>query len=296
MNKSFDTESTLEEVIHKAKDVVNRTFILGDAPNSDQIKEAVSERPLDGRALIKAGLALIYNNLSEDTKNKLHEKAFENLPLDIQKIGGYRVLNKIGFGGMNSVYLLSDGNEKSYSVSLYKRGFKDAASARSFVEEQKQEYEYFKDMYKEIPDLVQKESYVIYERHDGVPSVMFIREFIPGPLRDIFYTSKEELSRMFKGNQYLMDQLLKFTTISMQHKDVVLDKGLDLLGIDNLAIAGKVGEERLVFLDPHTIDIIGKRPELRQKICERLQYLQQIVEERTVGFRLSAYQNENQVV
>lgn len=266
---------SLGEAFNKTARLAREVFILGDVPNRNQIKEVLSAKSSSKRFLIKAGLALIYNNLPEDLRSRLHEKLFEKLPLHIKGEGEYRILEKIGSGSTNSVYLLSNRDKKSYALAQSKLSFRDTSSALRFSERQKLEYEYFKRIFKDIPGLIQRESYAIYERDDGASSVMFIREFVPGPLKDIFDIPKDELNKLLTNNQLLSNQLTKFVEISIKNKNVIVGEQLDILGNNNLAIAGEKGNERLILLDPHTR--VNKISFAEKKINDRLEYLKDIV-------------------
>lgn len=256
------------------------------------IKEGIEEgwpRELD---VLSFGLTVIYNGLPNSIKKSLQEQAFEKIPLNIPETSDYRVMERLGSGGMNIVYFFSPHENGSFSVGLKRRGFDTAEEAWKFAKTQKLEYEYFRDMYKSIPDLVPEENQVVYRNYKNEASVMFVREYVPEPLRDIFMIPKEELENIIISNGRFRDQLLKFVTVSMENLGVVINEELDILGDKNLAVVGERGKERLVLLDPHTIQV--KNTEIRSKIGNRLSQLKEMVEENGVGLATltSLYQVE----
>ncbi|MFH1899345.1 MAG: hypothetical protein ABIJ82_02650 [Patescibacteria group bacterium] len=290
-----ETRDGIGEKIEKAKDRVEDVFVLGDVQTknlSQIIKEGIEEGWPSELDVLAFGLTVIYNGLPNSIKKGLQGRSFEKIPLDIPEIDDYRVMKRLGSGGTNIVYFYSSHEGNSFSVGLKRKGFNTAEEAWKFAKTQKQEYEYFRNMYKNIPNLIPEENQVVYKDRRSEPSVMFVREYVPEPLKDIFKIPKEELENIIISNSEFRDQLLKFVTISLENSNVILNEELDILGDKNLAVAGERGRERLILLDPHTV--LTKKPEIRSRIENRLSQLREILTENSINLAIpmSIYQVE----
>ncbi|MBU0535181.1 hypothetical protein KKC62_03350 [Patescibacteria group bacterium] len=279
-----EIHTALNENIDKLKDTTEGIFILGDVQTKSLtqiLKESVEDKQLHRREILSFGLSLIYNGLPNSTKKILQEQALEKTPLDIPKINEYRVMERLGSGGMNIVYFFSPHEGKSFSVGLKRRGFDTEKEAGKFAKAQKTEYEYFRDMYKDVPNLIPEENQVLYRNYKNEISLMFVRKYVPEPLRDFFKIPREELENIIISNREFRDQLLKFATISLENSDTILNEELDILGDKNLAVTGEKGKEKLILLDPHTI--LAKKPEIRSRIENRLNQLKEMLIESSLN-------------
>lgn len=278
LREATETKGTILERVAWAADGV---FIFGDAQDrkiAEQIVGALKSRPIAKGVLLRSCLTVIQKLLPSDLKSELRQKVFAKAPFEIPQTSGYRVLEKLGFGGVNSVYLLKSGvSGSSYAVGMRRISFGDQKSALGYASRQQRQYEHIKRLYSQVPELVVSENHIVFSDHKNRPSVLFIREFVPGPLRDIFQIGERELSRIVSENQTFNYQLTKFVEISTGNEKFVVSEQLDLLGENNLGVVGEKGKERLILLDPHTTDS-GKTENRSVQIKIRLNYLAAFVE------------------
>jgi len=192
----------------------------------------------------------------------------------------YTLKEKIGFGGMNDVFLLqgSGGENPSYvlKINLGERG-EGLEKLLSMAKEQKEEYERISARYEDVQGLIPDEYYLIMHGPSGdQPVAATIQPFVGENLRDIFVNfEKDELQNLIQRNKPLREQLTGFieATLSDSH---LIENELDLLGRNNLAIAGAEGEERLLMLDPHFRSSRERNPYARKQIEERIRYLEEL--------------------
>lgn len=258
---------------------VDRVFVLGDIPEQGfvrHLQEVIRSRPLPKRELLRAVLSVIQKRLPEDLNLAMQEKAFSNAPIDVPLKDGYRVLEKVGSGGVNTVFFLNTGEGTSWAVGLRREAFKSAEDALEYAKGQEREYRQIKTLYCADPDLIPEEFRVIFENHRGDPNVMFFRKFIHGPMRDVFDEDSESLHEVLGRNPKFRDQMIKFVTATMENMDFVLDNQLDLLGKNNLAIVGEKGGERLVLLEPHLCEA-ERTDRADNRIKERTEFLVDVV-------------------
>lgn len=264
----------------KLTETISQVFVLGDTPSEGLARhliEIFNSRPISKGELLRTGLSFVRQFMPRSIKLGIQEKVFTNMPLDIPKPEGYRVLERLGSGGVNTVYLLNSEKGKSYSIGMRRRGFKDPNTAWEYAREETREYKVVNNIYRELPGLIPRESQVVFTDFKEQPSVMFVREFVPGPLRDIFAIGKKELLTILSSNPDFKDQLLKFVSLSDKNADFVIGNQLDLLGKYNLSVAGEKGKENLILLDPHTREPAYRTSEKADEIRQRLNYLRGFV-------------------
>lgn len=258
---------------------VERVFVLGDTPEEGAVRHALNAimtRPIAKGELVRSALTVVRHLLPKSLKVKFYSRVFDKFPLELPRKNGYRGLEKLGSGGVNTVYLLNRGNGPSFAVGTNRVGFSDQESAQKYAQYQQADFDHINEMYNSIPGLVPLERQIIYTDQNDKPNVMFIREFVPGPLRDIFKIPIQQLSRIVQANPDFAGQLRQFLEISDKNREFVLGQQLDLLGDDNLSVVGGPGQEKLVLLDPHT-RYSGKTPAKEEEIGGRLLYLQTAV-------------------
>jgi len=167
----------------------------------------------------------------------------------------YALKDKIGFGGVNDVFLLQSNKEgvRSYVLKVnlceWGSGIKDLLSV---AKEQKKEYERISTVYEGIPGLVPGELYLIMHGPSmRRPVSAMIQPFVEGDIRDVFVDfKKDELLDLLQKNRSLACQFAMFAEATRADGSLI-ENELDLLGMNNLAIVGDGGGERLLLLDPH---------------------------------------------
>lgn len=256
---------------------VERILVLGDTNNKGGIaglKETLSKRPIPERELLTIALEMIAGRLPGSLNNRLHALAFTYAPLDIPYFNGnnYRLLERIGAGGVNTVYLLNTREGNSWAMGIRKEYFLTLAQAQAYAKEQETDYTDVKKIYSTQKNLIPEEFRVIYETHSGYPNVMFFRKFVPGPIKDIFSYNNKGLVELLQRNNKLRGQLSEFVNTSTKNMRWIAQNNLDLLGTNNLVIAGDMGTENLVLLEPHTLDSY-KTEEKGDIIKERIEGL-----------------------
>jgi len=268
-----------QDSCNKYADEAKAVFFLGNIVKGKQFKYAIAEKYFSHRFIRQILLSLAYHATPQQIRNKMHEKSFEKAPLNIEQNSGIRIPSQVDAGSLHVVYKIAGEDGKHYALSVCKAMFRDTSSALAHAKQQKREQEYYKCMFKEVPELILDESYFVYEKPDKNTSVMFTRDFIQGPIRDIFFIKKNEIEKMLDANPFLDQQLKSFVDVAIKNRLSIEHNQLDILGMNNLSIAGPVGEEKLVFIDPHERG--NKTPKMELKIHNRISYLQQIVSERT---------------
>jgi len=192
----------------------------------------------------------------------------------------YTLKDKIGYGGVNDVFLLQS-NRKDTSSYVLKINLGGGGSGvedlLSVAKEQKGEYEYISEVYKDIPGLIPKEYYLIMHGPTmAIPVAAVIQPFIGENLRDVFEDfEKDELLDLLQRNKPLANQISKFAEVARTDESLI-ENELDLLGKDNLAIAGDKGDERLLLLDPHFRSHPIRSTETKKRIEERINYIEEL--------------------
>lgn len=234
-----------------------------------------------------AGLRIAAHYLPGFARQKIKmslDYTSENLPFDTEK---YHFSGYLTEGWINKIFLLESLTDKSPSyvmkVNKFSIGIKTLNNKQIFDEAQKQknEYEEINKAYKDIPDLIPQELYIVANSpHRGMPASIMLQPFIGDKLRDIFDDiEKEELQYLLQSNTEFRNQLTNFLKITKENPKL-LSKNIDILGAKNLSVIGEKGKERLIFLDPHYAhtDDQNKYNDRHHQIAARLQYLSGLLE------------------
>jgi hypothetical protein len=80
------------------------------------------------------------------------------------------------------------------------------------------------------------------------------------------------VSHLVENNLKLKNQLLLFVTTSMENIDYLITDRVDILGINNVVVAGGPSRERFIFLEPHTRDVVSTQ-DIQDRIIGRINYL-----------------------
>lgn len=268
-----------ETFAEKLTDDVSRVFKYGDVPANpwQHFKETLQRRPIPERELLRAMLTTVRNALPKDLIIKHEGDLFDKAPFETGE-DREKSLKRIGSGAVNTVFLL-EGSEgiKSQAVGIRRRGFKRSRDALEYATCQQEEYERIKKRFSEVGGLIPNESRIVYERHDGKAGVMFFRDFIEGPIRDVFELQQNELEHLLATNERFANQVIGFVSVSMENIDAVCSERLDILGINNLVVAGPPGNEEFILLEPHNCERRIENDGTDQRVADRLRYLSDVV-------------------
>lgn len=187
---------------------------------------------------------------------------------------------KVNHGFASEVFLLESQNKSIDSFAL-KVNYMEHGTPTELAEranDQRQEYERIKELYKESPNVIPWQASLIIESpRTKRPAIATLQEFQSGKMRDLFDDfSPTELISELKNDAQLQSDFLSFSATTLS---VWKDEGIsvDLLGKENLIIVQSEQCSHLKFLDPHDMindgDANGDRQE---RIEERLAYLESI--------------------
>jgi hypothetical protein len=247
------------------------------------LSESVSNLLSPGNSRYKrtvAALRIISDFAPQMPMKKLRERYSykqDSMPFSLKD---YTLKEKIGFGGMNDVFLLQARKKDvpSYvlKISLGESGER-LEKLLSTAKEQKEDYERIATAYKDVPDVILKEYYLVMHGPSmRQPVAVSIQPFVGENLRDIFVDfEKDELQDLLQKNKPLHEQLDGFVKATRADNSLV-ENELDVLGRNNLAIVGGKGEERLLMLDPHFRSSRSRSPHYRNQIEERIRYLEEL--------------------
>ena len=227
-----------------------------------------------------AGLRIISEFTPQMPMKKLRERYSykqDSMPFNLRD---YTLKEKIGKGCINDVFLLQ-ANKKdvpSYVLKIDRGEIGERLEKLlSTAKEQKEDYERIAAAYKDLPGLIPKEYYLVMHGPSmRQPVAATIQPFVGENLRDIFVDfEKDELQGLLQRNKTLHEQLDGFVKATRADNTLVEDE-LDLLGINNLAIVGGKGGERLLMLDPHFRPSRSRSPNYRNQIEECVGYLEKL--------------------
>lgn len=262
--------------------VIEQVFI-DEKDQAIDLKEAAATLLSPGNSKYKrtvAAFRIITQAAPQITMKKLRERYAYKQDLMPFNPKDYTLKEKVGFGGMNDVFLLQASGRENPSyvlkINLGESG-EGLEKLLSTAKEQKEEYERIAAAYKEVAGVIPKEYYLIMHGPSlDQPVAATIQLFVSENLRDIFVDlEKDELQDLLQRNKPLLKQLAGFIKATRQDS-FLIENELDLLGRNNLAIVGGKGEERLLMLDPHFRSSRGRSPYAREQIEERIQYLEEI--------------------
>lgn len=274
----------IESTISKFEAAFEQGFIdvdKNDIQLSDLYRTVIDPdtRKLDK---IAAGFSLIKRFSPEIVNQELKNRfgySFEKSPFNPET---YSINKKIGRGYVNEVFLLEASNPHEPSFVLKVNTLSKNQTVAHLVDtalDQQREYKVISAAYFSIHGLVPKEFHLIINnprKRNDMPVAAMIQPFMGYDIRDIFALQENELKDMLRVNDNLWEQVQMFVEITKDNT-LLIQNEVDILGSNNLSIVGELGEERLVFLDPHFTSKNSESKDRRAEIIERLNYLENIV-------------------
>ncbi len=267
-DRSWNTRS----ITAKISGVWDDVMVWGDRPDNPitHLKQELSQKPISESEVLRSAFTLVYNAMPQNMRPRGDEIIFQNLPHRLGANGTGKNIERLGSGAVNTVFLLAGENgARSWAIGLRRRGFRDYNEAQSYALCQQDEYRYMQDLFGDIEGVIPVEYRLIYTRFDNKPGVMFIREFVGGPIRDLFDIPEHELLELLAGNETFGAQFKSFATRCKEHVARLAEMHFDIIGRKNLVVAGQKGQERLVLLEPHTCDSVDKNGDQKRRIRER---------------------------
>lgn len=233
-------------------------YRAGDESKIDLLKKIIEKESSKGEILLSI-FKLIKDFLPKnETTNKAFLDLFQNpdhLPFDIEKLS-YE--GKIGKGGQCDAFLLSSRIPELPSYVFKVQNFVTPEMKSDTIEDTaknlKEEYEYIKDIYKDLPEVIPVEFTIILENPKNFnkgPRVAFVQRFYGTDIKDFFTElSAEEIFSMCQTDKDFFTNVQKFIEITLKY---YREKGIvvDLFGPKNLAVVSNKGCPALVLLDPH---------------------------------------------
>jgi len=231
-------------------------------------------------AFLRIAKGIVPDSVQEKYRESLYDTS--KLPFNLEE---FSYEGRIGMGGENYVFLF-ESREKDVPSFVFKADYKDSCNADDLLEVargRKKEYEWMKEQFSEMPDLIPEEHFLITEnpKKDRCGIVASVQKFMGHNLKDLLSTPLEEVQEMCRENKELRRDIKKFASINMK----MYEEGniIDLLGKKNVVCAKNEEEkERLILLDPHVTfsgDVDKTDPHTFEFVKERLVRLVHIAEE-----------------
>ncbi len=231
-------------------------------------------------AFLRIAKGIIPDSVQEKYRESLYDTS--KLPFNFDEFS-YEGL--IGMGGENYVFLF-ESREKDIPSFVFKADYRDSCDADDLLrvaKERKGEYEWMKEQFSEMPDLIPEEHFLVTEnpKKDRCGIVASVQKFMGRDIKDFLSTPLEDIREMCGRNKELKSDIKKFASVNMK----MYEEGniIDLLGKKNVVFAKNEEEkEKLVFLDPHVTlsgDSDKTDPHIFEIAKERLARLIHIAEE-----------------
>ncbi|MFH1244518.1 MAG: hypothetical protein V1487_03035 [bacterium] len=248
------------------------TVWMGNFGNNANFSE-----PLTLGQMYRKGLATIRDLLPTTIKRNLLENTLQSLPIARSKQG----IEPIGGSSSTRVYRVIMDNRMHYTIGISKESAdtQNKKTIFSRVTWLQRDYYRVREMYQPSKVLIPDQQYAVFQDNYNRWRYLFVRDYVPSPIRDIFQVSIDEISAILRDNPHVKEQVNGFLTISNDNERFVLTEQLDLLGHHNLCLATINGEPNLVFLDAHTRELRNEKDNYhRQQIRARLKHLAQAVQ------------------
>lgn len=231
-------------------------------------------------AFLRIAKGIVPDFIQEKYRESLYDTS--KLPFNFE---GFSYEGRIGMGGENYVFLF-ESKEKDIPSFVFKVDYRDSSDTEDLLKtakKRKNEYEWMKEQFSEMPDLIPEEHFLITEnpKKDRRGIVASVQKFMGHDIRDFLSTPLEDIRQMCEKNRELKMDIKKFASINAK----MYEEGniIDLLGRKNVVcVKDEGGREKLIFLDPHVTfsgDSNKTDPHIFEFAKERLVRLLRIAEE-----------------
>lgn len=231
-------------------------------------------------ALLQITKKIVPDLIQEKYRESLYDPS--QLPFNFEE---FSYEGRVGMGGENYVFLF-ESKEKNVSSFVFKVDYRDSSDADDLLKiarERKSEYEWMRQQFSEMPNLIPEEHFLITEdpKKERCGVVASVQKFVGHDIKDFFSTPLEDIQKICEENEELKKDIKKFTSINLK----IYEEGniIDLLGKKNIVFTkDKEEKEKLIFIDPH-ITLSGDPnktdPHIFKLAKGRLAYLIHVAEE-----------------
>lgn len=274
--------------IPRIKNAVEQVFIRDQDEPHDLDKWELLEKiwSADSKyekfvSLLRIAKDVLPESLTDFDREKLKDFLYslKELPFNPEKFN----FESLDDGGQSKVFLLEtrEDDRQSFVLKILMPD-KDRRKPMEQVENLRKEYEFIKELYKEVPDLIPNEYFLMLSdpmNKNRVAPAM-IQPFLGKEMKDFFSLSVNDLRRGAKIDPVFEKQIKEFSRITLDHERKT--RGIvDFFGPKNISVIKKNGgKERLILLDPH--GIISNPNELdggkKEKLKKRLEFLKQFLD------------------
>lgn len=213
-------------------------------------------------------------SLTDIEREKLKDFLYslKELPFNPEKFN----LESLDNGGQSKVFLLeAKENDKQSFVLKIIMPDKDGKDPMDQIKLFKAEYEYLKELYKDVPDLIPEEYFLLLrdpqQKNRTAPAL--IQPFMGKDIKDFFDFTTTDLKDRYFENPKLREQIESFSGITIEHERKT-GEVIDMLGPKNVCLTKNNGAEKLTLLDPHFIYSTPLETEdKKRRLEERLEFL-----------------------
>lgn len=282
-------KEAFERYVYRSKSAAEQVLLDDKKESHNLTKQELMKKMWTGKSKYERFVSLLRlikdilpKSLTNIDESKLKDLFYykKDLPFNPKK---YNFGERIGIGGQSRVYLLESQTKEncSWTIKIATPNIEGKTPLEQ-VEAFKKEYEYIKKIYKEMPELIPLEHFLMIDdpyHRSKFAAATILQPFVSGEIRDIFDVKPEELKNMSQKNSFFKEQLEKFCSTTL---DYAQENGevIDLLGPKNVSVVKSEEGERLVLLDPHLIySTPGPEKEQQEQIDQALEFLKKVGEE-----------------
>ena len=273
--------------IPRIKNAVEQTFIKDQDEPHDLNRRELLEKiwSADSKyekfvSLLRIVKDVLPESLTDFDREKIKDFLYslKKLPFKPEKFN----IESLDNGGQSKVFLLEarEGDGQSFVLKILMPD-NDGREPMEQVENLRKEYECVKEPYKEVPNLIPDEYFLILSDPTNKNRVApaMIQPFLGKEMKDFFSLSADNLFREAKIYPVFENQIKKFSRITFD-RERETGEVIDILGPKNISVIKSGDQKRLVLLDPH--GIIYNSNELdevkKEKLKQRLGFLKQFLD------------------